>query len=111
MINKVGWEKKKIEEICAVINGFAFDSASFSDIESGMPLIRIRDVVRGYTKTYFNGSYSENYIVKKGELLIGMDGEFNIGKWNSENALLNQRVCKLKIDSQFTTDKFIYYFI
>ncbi|MDD4971589.1 MAG: restriction endonuclease subunit S [Paludibacter sp.] len=111
MTNKEGWKKMKIGEICEIINGFAYDSSLFTDQESGMPLIRIRDVVRGYTKTYYNGKYSENYVVKKGELLIGMDGEFNIGKWNSDNALLNQRVCKLKIDRQFTTDKFIFYFM
>ena len=29
------------------------------------------------------------------DILIGMDGEFNIARWRSGDALLNQRVCKI----------------
>ena len=38
---------------------------------------------------YGNGAYSA------GDLLIGMDGEYNIARWKSSDALLNQRVCRL----------------
>ncbi|HNH59241.1 MAG TPA: restriction endonuclease subunit S, partial [Cyclobacteriaceae bacterium] len=30
-----------------------------------------------------------------GDILIGMDGDFNISKWQGGKALLNQRVCKI----------------
>ena len=59
------------------------------------PLVRIRDVKRGYSETYYSGDYSEEYLITSGDLLIGMDGEFNIARWKSDRALLNQRVCKL----------------
>ena len=58
-------------------------------------LVRIRDVKRGYSETYYSGDYPEEYLITSGDLLIGMDGEFNIARWKSDRALLNQRVCKL----------------
>ena len=43
--------ERKLIDICKIQYGYAFDSAKFSDSE-GIPLIRIRDVVRGYSETY-----------------------------------------------------------
>ena len=77
----------KLPEICNIQYGYAFDSACFSEDERFLPLVRIRDVVRGYSETYYSGDYSDEYIVREGDLLIGMDGEFNIARWRSRNAL------------------------
>ena len=98
-------------DVCEVQNGYAFDSKYFSsEPGSGMPLIRIRDILNGFTNTYFTSDYSEEYVVKKGDFLIGMDGDFNIGQWKSEDALLNQRVCRL-LPTNRILPKFIYYYI
>ena len=85
----------ELKEICKVQCGFAFDSKKFTEDDSFSPLIRIRDVKRGFTQTYYTGEFSSEYIVHKGDLLVGMDGEFNIARWNSDDALLNQRVCRI----------------
>ena len=85
----------KLTELCRIQYGYAFDSASFTEDASFPPLVRIRDVKRGFSETYYSGKYSEEYIVRRGDILIGMDGEFNIARWQSEPALLNQRVCKI----------------
>ena len=61
-----------------------------------MPLVRIRDVVRGKSDTYFDGDYDDRYVVNDGDYLIGMDGQFNLARWNGGRALLNQRVCKIE---------------
>ena len=84
----------KLPDICRIQYGFAFDSAQFS-VTTGTPLIRIRDVVRGYSETYTTEQCSEEYVVNNGDLLVGMDGEFNIARWKGGPALLNQRVCRL----------------
>lgn len=86
--------EKFLSEVCKIQYGFPFDSAQFST-NQGMPLIRIRDVVRGYSETFTTEKYKEEYIVHQNDLLIGMDGEFNIAKWGGTPALLNQRVCRL----------------
>lgn len=87
-------ESKLLPEVCKIQYGFPFDAARFSNSD-GKPLVRIRDVIRGYSETYTTESCGSEYIVQNGDMLIGMDGEFNIAKWNGGEALLNQRVCKL----------------
>ena len=86
---------KKLTDICDIQYGYAFDSKCFTEEPLYPPLVRIRDVKRGYSETYYSGDYSEEYLITSGDLLIGMDGEFNIARWKSDRALLNQRVCKL----------------
>ena len=92
-------EKVKLTDLCHIQYGYAFDSAKFTDDESYIPLVRIRDVKRGYSETYYSGEYLEEYVLYTGDLLIGMDGEFNIARWKSQEALLNQRVCKVSAKS------------
>lgn len=97
-------------EVCDVQNGYAFDSSHFTSSKIGVPLIRIRDILRGYSETYTDEKYDQSYIVRKGDFLIGMDGDFNVGEWKSEDALLNQRVCRL-VPSNKVNSRFIYYYL
>lgn len=88
------WERAPLADVASILNGAPFDSALFSSVD-GMPLVRIRDVIAGKTATYYTGPYDDTYLVEKGDLLVGMDGDFNSGLWSSTTALLNQRVCKI----------------
>ena len=91
------WERVRLGEIGHVLNGCAFKSELFSR-QGGMPLIRIRDVGGDTTDTNYLGDYDERYVVRPGDLLIGMDGDFNCARWRGPPALLNQRVCKVAVD-------------
>ena len=84
-----------VGEVAEILNGYAFDASNFNENGQGLPIIRIRDVVRGWTETFYAGEYEGKYVVYPGDLLIGMDGEFNIAEWQQGEALLNQRVCKI----------------
>ena len=106
---KEGWEVKKFTDVCHIQYGYAFDSSCFCDDDNYPQLIRIRDVVRGYSETFYNGNIPEGYFVYKGDYLIGMDGEFHIAPWQSEKALLNQRVCKISASDCDVDERFIYY--
>lgn len=109
---KHNWEYKKLGEVAEIQYGYPFDSTFFNEDKDGLPLVRIRDVVRGYSETYFKGDYPKEYIVSMGDYLIGMDGEFNIAQWKSNDALLNQRVCKISIkDNKQAKMQFLYYFL
>lgn len=85
----------KLPELCSIQYGYAFDSTCFTEDSTYLPLVRIRDVKRGYSETFYSGHYPNDYIIDNGSLLVGMDGEFNIARWKGGNALLNQRVCKI----------------
>ena len=106
---KHGWEVKKLGEVATILNGYAFDSKLFSEDSNDVPLIRIRDIKRGYTETFYKGDFSEEYIIRKGDYLIGMDGEFNIAEWKGENALLNQRVCKIIANK--IVDRYLFWYM
>ena len=107
---KEGWEYIALSSVCKVQNGFAFNSKLFNETNNGLPLVRIRDIKRGYSLTYTDEACSNDFYVEDGDMLIGMDGDFNIGEWKGGHALLNQRVCKL-IPSEKILAKFIFYFI
>lgn len=103
------WEYKKLTDVCSILYGYPFDSKCFNETNQGRPLIRIRDVVRGYTETYTTEDCPDDYIINEGDYLVGMDGEFNISSWKSAPALLNQRVCKIAADGANLIDGFMYY--
>lgn len=106
---KEGWEYIELSKKCKVQNGFAFNSKEFNCI-NGLPLIRIRDIKRGFSETYTNEYCSSDYIVENGDLLVGMDGDFNVGIWKGGHALLNQRVCMIKPLNNYNI-KFLYYYL
>lgn len=95
----------KLSELCDIQYGYAFDSSAFTKDNTYPQLARIRDVKRGYSETFYNGNFPEEYVLSAGDLLIGMDGEFNIARWKVNGALLNQRVCKIvakdNVDEEF----------
>ncbi len=92
----VKWPMVQLKEVCEVQNGFAFDSSLFNEAK-GFPIIRIRDIKKNATKTKYDGDdFDFDLIVKNGDLLVGMDGEFNAVLWNGGDALLNQRVCRIR---------------
>ena len=85
----------KLIDVADIIYGYAFDSKLFNTSGEGRPLIRIRDVNTGFSNTYTTENAPEKYLVRNGDFLIGMDGNFEIVKWANGEALLNQRVCKI----------------
>ncbi len=106
------WERVYLIDVATLLNGFAFKSSMFSnDAQKGMPLVRIRDVVKHRTDTYYSGEYDELYVVRKGDLLVGMDGDFNAAVWQGKDSLLNQRVCKISLFSEYYDHKFLSYVI
>ncbi|HEU4272044.1 TPA: restriction endonuclease subunit S [Streptococcus pneumoniae] len=104
-------KKVKLGEVCEILSGYAFKSSQFNDNKIGLPLIRIRDVERGFSDTYFEGTYPEEYLIKNGDLLITMDGSFILKKWEGDLALLNQRVCKIKITDKSVDEGYISWLI
>lgn len=104
------WERILLGEIATVLNGYAFKSVQFTP-KKGTPLIRIRDVGKDTTDTNYVGEYDEKYIVKKGDLLIGMDGDFHSGRWSGPKGLLNQRVCKVVLETEEFSIPFLEYLL
>jgi len=103
------WGLTKVKHLAEVLNGFAFKSQLF-DNEVGFPILRIRDITSGIVNTYYKGEYSEQYLVNPDDLLIGMDGDFNVRWWDSVQALLNQRCCRI-IENEKADRRYLYYYL
>ncbi len=99
----------RLKKILRIQNGYAFESELFNDCRHGVPIIRIRDLAKRHTETFFSGRFDERFIVRPSALLIGMDGEFRCYRWNGPEALLNQRVCRLQDFSANVLPDYIFY--
>ncbi|MFN3321446.1 MAG: restriction endonuclease subunit S [Allorhizobium sp.] len=89
------WDWVRLIEIVRPSYGYAFASSRFNSSKRGMPLIRIRDISKMDTEAYYEGDFDEAYLVRAGDYLVGMDGDFNLRRWEGVDGLLNQRVMRL----------------
>ncbi len=103
------WKTIDLSDCCDVLSGYAFKSSYFGD--KGIPIVRIRDVVRGFSETMYQGEYKSEYLIDSGDILIGMDGDFNLAKWKGGKALLNQRVCKIIPKVGIIDPQFLFYYL
>ncbi|WP_295429923.1 restriction endonuclease subunit S [uncultured Thiodictyon sp.] len=104
----LSWERVALRDVATVLNGYPFDSAHFNRV-FGAPLICIRDVVSGSTNTFYSAPFDEQFLVNRGDLIVGMDGDFNSARWCSAPGLLNQRVCKISSHDHVYSGKLLEY--
>jgi type I restriction enzyme S subunit len=102
------WTRVRLGDVGQVLNGYAFKAELFTR-EGGMPLIRIRDVGSAASETFYSGDFDERYVMSAGDLLVGMDGDFNCARWRGPRSLLNQRVCKITVDEALYLPRFLDY--
>lgn len=87
------WRVVPLATVAKVINGYPFDAGLFSP-DDGYPLIRIRDLGKIDTQCRYAGDFIAAAAITSEDVLIGMDGDFNVGRWmGAGEALLNQRLC------------------
>jgi type I restriction enzyme, S subunit len=91
-----GWIWTRLGNLCRVQAGFAFASSGFVQSDSGLPIIRIRDIANDHTQVNYVGDYRDEFLVDAGDYVVGMDGNFRVAKWRGPRALLNQRVSRLQ---------------
>jgi type I restriction enzyme S subunit len=90
------WTVCRVKSVADLVNGYPFDSKLF-DSSDGMPIIRIRDLDKSIPETFYKGERVEAAVITSSDVLIGMDGNFNVGRWRGEGeALLNQRMCCIR---------------
>ena len=107
-----GVECQMLVDVAKILYGFPFQSNMFTDDEKYIPLIRIRDIKQGKGSIYFKGSFSSEFIIKRGDMIVGMDGEFNLNKWNDRDSILNQRVCKIESKNEnITNNNYLFHLL
>lgn len=87
------WCVASVYEITHVIYGAPFASSEFNANADGKPLIRIRDLVSESPGIWTPENRHGGYLVRPGDIVVGMDGEFRAYLWGGAEGWLNQRVC------------------
>ena len=103
-----GWKVSNLESLSFVRYGAPFASKLFNTTKVGLPLIRIRDLKKQLISTWSPENHTKGFLVSGGQLLVGMDGEFNPTIWYGEDALVNQRICKIE-PKEFVSNLFLYF--
>jgi type I restriction enzyme S subunit len=101
------WRLVRLGELCRVQNGFPFKSGFFNE-HRGVPLVRVRSLKTQSCDLRYKGDFDPAFLVKDGDVLIGMDGDFQPCYWKGGAALLNQRVCRLVQFSDQVDPYFVY---
>ena len=123
------WREVRLGEILEFQNGYAFSSKNFI-LDGKTKVIKIKELKDGQIR-FFNDTVTVNiynnnfkrYEVVKNDLLIALTGD-PVNKNNplswvgriaiykyDENALLNQRVCKLIPNDLYIDRFFLYYYL
>jgi type I restriction enzyme, S subunit len=104
------WERVRLGDAAQILNGFPFPSDLFTSESAGaFPLIRIRDLLKGSSETFYRGKVEPDFVVRSGDLLVGMDGDFNAAVWRGPEGLLNQRVAKITPNGRVLDARFVAY--
>lgn len=98
-----GWQVADVYSIASVIYGAPFASKRFSAEKIGRPIVRIRDLATEAPQVYTDEIHPKGYIIKPGDIVVGMDGEFRAYLWGGEEAWLNQRVCVFQPKDNFSS--------
>lgn len=119
------WDVAKLGDVADVLSGFAFKSKDF--VDSGVPVIKIKNIVPPYVTTddtvYVSQELyelSEKYQLNYNDVLISMTGSnYNqlssaVGKvgrvrLKDKPMLLNQRVGKILTNEKKCNKEFLYY--
>ena len=105
-----------IEELCEILNGYAFKSDNY--VEEGVRIIRIANVQKGYIEDntpvfcQYDNLELEKYMLMENDLLISLTG--NVGRVALLTkeflpAALNQRVACLRLKNKEVLKKYLFY--
>ena len=111
-------ETISIGEVCDILNGFAFKSKNY--VESGIRVIRIANVQKGYIEDSTPAFYPKDsagldrYMLKSGDLLMSLTG--NVGRVAILEekflpAALNQRVACLRMKNDKVSKKYLFHIL
>ena len=91
-----GWSAQPLFDVASVLYGYPFKTELFTENEKDLPVIRIRDILDNTFSAYSSEPIHGKYLTQKGDLLIGMDGNFHLNYWHRDGDGVNQRVVRIR---------------
>ena len=125
-LHKEQWQEVRLGEVAEIVNGYAFKSKEFLNIQQrdSLPIIKIKNVANGDVNLndvvfYPYSKQLEKFLIKYGDILVSLTGNHpqaqsqvvgQISKYKYKQfALLNQRVAK--IATKDAEQDFLYYLL
>lgn len=106
---------KKLTEAASVLYGRHFDTSLIThEARQGTPLVRVGDVTTGKANSYFTGpipSPPMKYLMKKGDIVVSMSGNFNVNRWNDHDALLDLRVMRIRGKQNSSSTDYLFHYL
>jgi type I restriction enzyme S subunit len=108
-----GWEVVNLFKAASVLYGFPFSTEQFVEEVTPIPVVRIRDIPEGTHSAYSTQRVDDKYKLEKGDVVIGMDGNFHMNIWHESESFLNQRCVRIRTndDEQALSSISLYYAI
>lgn len=109
---KQHWQSEPIGSLCQLVNGRAFKPSEWT--QNGLPIVRIQNL-NDETKpfNYYDGEIHSKYLVKDGDVLLSWSGtpgtSFGCFGWNRGQAILNQHIFKVFVDTTKMLKEFFVY--
>lgn len=91
-----GWSALPLFDVASVLYGYPFKTELFTENTNDLPIIRIRDILDNTCSAYSCESIHRKFLTQKGDLLIGMDGNFHLNYWHRDGDGVNQRVVRIR---------------
>ena len=101
-----GWAVKALTKEMDVQYGYPFSTKLFNEDKFGAPVIRIRNILDNSISMYSTEEADKKYLLEKGDLLIGMDGNFHLNFWDKDGCYLNQRCVRIRSRKNSTVSHF-----
>ena len=111
-------DRIRLGDACEILNGYAFRSENY--VESGIRVIRISNVQKGYiednTPAYYPSDSNglDRFMLEEGDLLMsltGNDGRVAILEKKFLPAALNQRVACLRLKSDKLSKRYLFHIL
>lgn len=96
-----GWEVGALDQVADYMNGLACQKYPVQDGESGLPVIKIRELrngISGQTEKV-TANVPQKYLVKNGDILFSWSGSLLVRPWTEGTGVLNQHLYKVTSDA------------
>ena len=90
------WKVNKLPRTADFLFGYPFDATMFNSTGEGTRIVRIRNIKDGISNDFTTEKAPDEYVIHDGDLLVGMDGYFDMNVWAGGDAYLVQRSCRIQ---------------
>jgi restriction endonuclease S subunit len=111
-----GFERKKLEDVASLKQGFPFKSADYISVGEGLYVLKHNNLQDGVVELSKNqdciasSENTTNYLLKKGDVVVSMDFDCGkVGKIVNDGWVLNQRMSLLRANLQYLSQDYLYW--